>query len=290
MVAGAALDLRRGIRAQSRASRAISFRREIGALESLEARSPPPPSMPPRKRARAAASTASMACDRSAILLKQSAAISSRLRGRRALRRRGEARTADLQGFADGARAASPSSRRRSAARCASAQQAVTLDASLSATAVEALLKFAHAALGARSPCPRTGGGPDRRGRYAEYRRRRPTDREPARHVGHAREFLPGPPRSLRAVRPRRAGEGGAPPIDTHFAELAASDAFRQLPVEAVTRLLKADEMEMTEETASTRPPSLSQAPRRLPRRRLEISSSSCGFRIATATRTSYRW
>ena len=38
--------------------------------------------------------------------------------------------------------------------------------------------------------------------------------------------------------------------IDKHFADVAASDAFRQLPVEAVTRLLKADDMPETEETA----------------------------------------
>jgi hypothetical protein len=37
--------------------------------------------------------------------------------------------------------------------------------------------------------------------------------------------------------------------IDAHFAEVAASDAFRQLPVEAVTRLLKGDGMD-TEEAA----------------------------------------
>ena len=99
--------------------------------------------MPPRKRARAAASSATIACDRSAIVLKQSAAIG-------AIYEAGELCDGEVklgqQNYPVSRMVLASASPFFKAAFSGTmregVQQAVALDASLSATAVEALLKF----------------------------------------------------------------------------------------------------------------------------------------------------
>ena len=204
--------------------------------------------MPPRKRARAAASSATIACDRSAIVLKQSAAIG-------AIYEAGE--------LCDGEVKLGQQTYKVSRMVLASAspffkaafsgtmregvQQAVTLDSSLSATAVEALLKFAHA------PGPITVPEDEVEDLLAAADMLNVVDAVPL----IASQLGTSVTRENCLVRLGLAGrydldalaKAALKTIDTHFAEVAASDAFRQLPVEAVTRLLKADDMN-TKETA----------------------------------------
>ena len=205
--------------------------------------------MPPRKRARAAASSATIACDRSAIVLKQSAAIG-------AIYEAGELCDGEVklgQQTYNVSRmvlaSASPFFKAAfSGTMREGVQQAVTLDASLSATAVEALLKFAHA------PGPITLPEDEVEDLIAAADMLNIVDAVPL----IASQLTTSVTRENCLVRLGLSGrydldalaKAALKTIDTHFAEVAASDAFRQLPVEAVTRLLKADEMEMTEETA----------------------------------------
>ena len=203
--------------------------------------------MPPRKRARAA-SSATIACDRSAIVLKQSSAIG-------AIYEAGE--------LCDGEVKLGQQTYKVSRMVLASAspffkaafsgtmregvQQAVALDASLSATAVEALLKFAHA------PGPITVPEDEVEDLLAAADILSIADAVPL----IASQLGTSVTRENCLVRLGLAGrydldalaEAALKTIDKHFADVAASEAFRQLPAEELTRLLKADYAE-TQETA----------------------------------------
>ena len=205
--------------------------------------------MPPRKRARAAASTATIACNRSVILLKQSNAIGT-------IYEAGELCDGEVK---LGQRtypvsrmvlaSASPFFKAAfSGTMREGVQQAVTLDATLSATAVEALLRFAHA------PGPIAVPEDEVEDLIAAADLLNIVDAVPL----IASQLVTSVTRENCLVRLGLAGrydldalaKVALETIDKHFADVAASDAFRQLPVEALTHLLKVDDMETTEETA----------------------------------------
>ena len=204
--------------------------------------------MAPRKRARAAASSATIACDRSAIVLKQSVAIGAIYEAGELCD--GEVKLGQqtykvsrmvLASVSPFFKAAFSGTMREGV------QQAVTLDASLSATAVEALLKFAHA------PGPITVPEDEVEDLLAAADILSIADAVPL----IASQLGTSVTRENCLVRLGLAGrydldalaEAALKTIDKHFADVAASEAFRQLPAEELTRLLKADDME-TQETA----------------------------------------
>jgi hypothetical protein len=202
--------------------------------------------MPPRKRARAAASTATIACDRSAIVLKQSAAIGGIYEAGELCD--GEVKLGQhtykvsrmvLASASPFFKAAFSGTMREGV------QQAVALDSSLTATAVEALLKFAHA------PGPITVPEDEVEDLIAAADMLNIVDAVPL----IASQLVTSVTCENCLVRLGLAGrydldalaKAALQTIDTHFADVAASDAFRGLPVEAVTRLLKTEDMDTKE-------------------------------------------
>ena len=163
-------------------------------------------------------------------------------------------------------------------------QQAVTLDSSLSATAVEALLKFAHA------PGPITVPEDQVEDLLAAADLLNIVDAVPL----IASQLGTSVTRENCLVRLGLAGrydldalaKAALKTIDTHFAEVAASDAFRQLPAEELTRLLKVDD-DLISSTMKTKETAIYEASwrgsRTTPPARPTSTrcSSSCGFRTS---------